>query len=201
MRLSGLQGVVASASVGSGSSIEYGLLGFAVLMLLLVFIVRAKRSHDQKVRRAASAGFYDFDVARYGASGAGSSLMENAVASSARPLAPSFSSSNRGNGGSTAGNGTKPPMPVPSSFGPVDRSHPGPVPGFDAAAASNLRPPDVKRMPPPPPVAPAAGLGSPELPIPSSPPLPPPPPAADPSTLPTLEQPPPPGAPADGQKR
>ncbi len=79
-------------------SIELDIIGFAAFMLIMLLVVRAKRSHDRKLRQAASSGFYDFDVARYGTASAGSSLMEKAVEASSRPLAPSFVSSNRGAG-------------------------------------------------------------------------------------------------------
>jgi hypothetical protein len=176
----GLHAVAVSASGGSGSSIEFWLLGFAGFMLVLVLVVRAKRSHDQKLRRAASSGFYDFDVAHYGADGAGSSLIEKAVASGARPLAPSFVSPQRGDGRKVGGAGAPATMPEPSSFGAVDRSRTGPVPVFDQIAARDQRPP------PPVPVG-----GNSQLPIPSAPALPPREPGMT-SSLPTLEQPPPP---------
>ena len=73
------------------SSIELGVICFGGFVLVLLVVVRAKRSHDQKIRRAASAGFYDFDMAHYGT--AGGSLMEKAVAGNHRPLAPSFAAS------------------------------------------------------------------------------------------------------------
>ena len=66
-----------TASVSQGISIEAGLVGFAMFMMVLLLVIRMKRSHDQKIRRAASSGFYDFDVARFGT--ASSTLMENAV--------------------------------------------------------------------------------------------------------------------------
>ena len=74
--------------------IELGVICFGAFVLVMLVAVRAKRSHDQKIRRAASPGFYDFDVAHYG--NAGSSLMEKSVEDSRRPLAPSFVASGRG---------------------------------------------------------------------------------------------------------
>jgi hypothetical protein len=178
------------------SSLELGIIGFAVFMLLMLLVVRAKRHHDQKLRRAASSGFYDFDVAHYGTATAGSSLMEKAVEASSRPLAPSFTASSRGSGAKETRPATATPIPVPSSFGVVDRSPVGPLPTFDQDTARRQRPP-VDGGPRPPARPTDADSIDPGLPIPSSPPLPPPPPPeARPdsgSPLPLLTQPPPPG--------
>jgi hypothetical protein len=179
-----------TAAVTQGISIEVGLLGFAAFIVVVLLMVRMKRSHDQKIRRAASAGFYDFDVARFGT--ASSSLMENAVASSARPLAPSFVAPGRAAGGKDAPVATPrrtatpaptpapAPMPVPSSFGVLDRSPAGPPAAFDQVAAVGRRPPSSP-----------TGQGGPHLPIPATPYLAPPPPPSM-SSLPPLVQPPPP---------
>jgi hypothetical protein len=171
-----------TASVSQGISIEVGLLGLAAFMVVLLLVVRMKRSHDQKIRRAASSGFYDFDVARFGT--AGSTLMENAVASSARPLAPSFVAPGRAGGRKEAPPATPSAMAVPSSFGVLDRSPAGPVPAFDQVESVSRRPPTSRP-------APATGQGGPHLPIPATPYLAPPPPPSM-SSLPPLTQPPPP---------
>jgi len=180
--------------------IELGVIGFAVFALILLMALRAKRSHDQRRRRAAASGFYDFDVARYGTATAGSSLMEKAVDSANRPLAPSFTSASRSTGGKGRGHVAVAPIPVPSSFGAVDRTPSGPLPAFDQDVAARNRPPgeradansEATADPSPPP-----GLAIPStLPIPPPPTLliPPPPdlPAEGPSSLPRLVQPPPP---------
>ena len=151
--------------------IELGVICFGAFILVMLVAVRAKRSHDQKIRRAASSGFYDFDVAHYG--NAGSSMMEKSVVDSRRPLAPSFVAS--GAGSTAKGTGPKDPMPIPTSFGVIDRSPVGPLPAFEAQPGGNHRPiPGAPRIPPPP-------RSEPEL----SPPLPPlvqPPPPSDPHT-------------------
>ena len=175
-----------TASLSQGISIEAGLVGFAVFMLVLLLVIRMKRSHDQKIRRAASSGFYDFDVALFGT--ASSTLMENAVASSARPLAPSFVAPGRAGGRKEAPPATSSPMAVPSSFGVVDRSPAGPVPTFDQVESLSRRPPSSRPTP-------ATGQGGPHLPLPATPYLAPPPPPSM-SSLPPLAQPPPP-EPAD----
>ena len=171
-----------TAAVSQGISIEAGLLGFVVFMVVLLLVIRMKRSHDQKIRRAASSGFYDFDVARFGT--AGSTLMENAVASSARPLAPSFVAPGRAAGRKEAPPATASPMAVPSSFGVVDRSPAAPVPAFDQVESVSRRPPSSR---------PAAdtGQGGQHLPLPATPYLAPLPPPSM-SSLPPLAQPPPP---------
>ena len=77
---------------------ELGVICFGGFILVMLVVVRAKRAHDQKLRRAAGAGFYDFDVAHYGTASAGSSLMEKSVEAGSRPLAPSFTSAGRESG-------------------------------------------------------------------------------------------------------
>jgi hypothetical protein len=177
-----------------GYSIEFYVIAVAVVIAILLLAVRARRSHDQKRRRAASSGFYDFDVARYGHAAAGSSLMETKIAQEGRPLAPSFVAPGRDANKKGKDRGVA-PVPIPTSFAAADRSIIGPVPAFDQATAVEHRPP----------------TGGESLPIPSSPNLPgprplpspspesdeavepPPPPAAGAGTsLPLLVQPPPP---------
>jgi hypothetical protein len=184
-------------------SLEEDLLAFAGLMLLLLCLVRVKRGHDQKRRRAASTGFYDFDVARYGHSSAGSSLMETPLNPEANALAPTFVSPNRAAGSKTAskakGSGRGDP-------GLAGLPPPRPLPAFDQAVAVASRPPAPGVDLPPPP-------GGARLPIPSTPLVPPPPPpgsvATDPAgpaatdgpspgSLPLLVQPPPPRQDGDG---
>ncbi len=130
---------------------EIAIAAFIALMVLLIVAVRMKRSHDQRLRRAASSGFYDFDLARYGTASAGNSLMEKAVESASRPLAPSFISSGgagkgkgKGKGrGKSKGKGAGPiaTSPIPSSFGASDRSSIGLLPAFDQETAVRHRPP------------------------------------------------------------
>src|SRR6202034_1824033 len=84
---------------------------------------------------------------RYGTPSAGSSLMEKAVESASRPLAPSFiSSGGTGKGkdkGKSKGKGAGPiaTAPIPSSFGASDRSSIGLLPAFDQETAVRHRPP------------------------------------------------------------
>ena len=48
------------------TALESGLVALALAMLVALLVVRSKRAHDQKLRKAASMGYYDPDVARYG---------------------------------------------------------------------------------------------------------------------------------------
>ena len=77
--------VLASSFSFSKLSVEDYVIGIAVLMAILLLIVRSYRGHNLKRRRAASSGFYDFDVAHYG----NSSLIEK-TAAGPTSLAPSF---------------------------------------------------------------------------------------------------------------
>ena len=115
--------------------IELGVICFGGFALVMLLVVRAKRAHDQKLRRAASAGFYDFDVAHYGTASAGSSLMEKSVEAGTRPLAPSFTSAGGRRTASRGAVAPAPPAPIPSSFGVIDRSLVTAVPAFDQKTA------------------------------------------------------------------
>ena len=148
--------VVLASSFSFGKlSVEDYVIGVAVLMAILLLIVRSYRGHNLKRRRAASSGFYDFDVAHYG----NSSLIEKTV-TGPTSLAPSFVAPGRDGqkaksvSGVTAGAST--------AFADADRSLPLPVPAFDPAKAIEHRPPE-----PLPPME--AGV---HLPLPSSPALP-----------------------------
>jgi hypothetical protein len=159
---------------------EIAIAAFIALMVLLIVAIRIKHSHDQRIRRAASSGFYDFDLAHYGTPSAGSSLMEKAVESASRPLAPTFiSSGGEGKGkGKGKGAGHIATAPIPSSFGATDRSSIGYPPAFDQKTAVRHRPPGEIHQ---------------GLPIPSVPSIPVPSAAAGTGTsLPLLAQPPPP---------
>jgi hypothetical protein len=161
---------------------EIAIAAFIALMVLLIVAIRLKHSHDQRIRRAASSGFYDFDLAHYGTPSAGSSLMEKAVESASRPLAPTFiSSGGAGKGkGNGKGAGHVATAPIPSSFGATDRSSIGPLPAFDQETAVRHRPPGETHQ---------------GLPIPSVPSIPVPSAVArtgNGSSLPLLVQPPPP---------
>ena len=169
--------------------IELGVICFGAFALIMLLVIRAKRSHGLKLRRAASSGFYDFDVARYGAASAGSSLMEKSVEASTRPLAPSFTSADRGTDRKRGTVAPAAPAPIPSSFGVIDRSLVTAEPAYDQKTAEGHRPPEAR------PRAEAIDTG---LPIPSTPVIPPSPgqpSESDPaptSSLPPLVQPPPP---------
>ena len=176
--------VLASSFSFSKLSVEDYVIGVAVLMAVLLLIVRSYRSHNLKRRRAASSGFYDFDVAHYG----NSSLMDKTAAGPSS-LAPSFVAPGRG--GQKAKSASTVTAGASTAFADADRPLPLPVPAFDAAKAVGNRPPE-----PLPPMSADA-----HLPLPSSPPLPRTlsgPEESQPSgeaVLPLLVQPPPPASP------
>ncbi len=182
------------------ASIEIGLLAFAGVVVLVLYGLKIKRAHDQKLRKAASAGYHDFDVARYGGTAPGESLIEATVTKGPQALAPSFSAPQKGS--RRKDRSTADPLPIPTSFGTS-----GPdtgVPAFDTLEAQRMRPesepaaPPVTTIPPPPP--PSASFLSPPPPTAPLPPAPRPDTEeseADGPALPLLVPPPPPspGAP------
>ncbi len=176
--------VLASSFSFSKLSVEDYVIGVAVLMAVLLLVVRSYRSHNLKRRRAASSGFYDFDVAHYG----NSSLMDKTAAGPSS-LAPSFVAPGRG--GQKAKSASTVTAGASTAFADADRPLPLPVPAFDAAKAVGNRPPE--------PLPPMSGDA--HLPLPSSPPLPRTlsgPEESQPSeeaVLPLLVQPPPPASP------
>ncbi len=211
-----LTGSVA-AIVGSGSNldqIELVVLGVVVLLAVLLIAVRATRSRRQKLRKAASTGYFDLDVARYGPDAVPGP--EDVPAGQAdQPLAPTFTAP-RGRRNAPTGSGRVDPTPGPT--GPLDatRRSTDPIPPFmprapsgPAGAAPPTDPPAppatsapapaptpgaAPTVPPPPPPSSTPLASPPPVPVPSSPsptPSPTPPPTPS-STLPLLEQPPPP---------
>jgi hypothetical protein len=132
------------ATGNSWAHIEFILLGAGTVLLIVLVAIKARRSKGQRKRKAGSAGYHDFDVARYGHGAVGKSLIDTSVDPGARPLAPSFVSPKLG---ATHRADTPPPTVVPSSFGAVDRSRPDTVRSFDAGEALRLRPPSD--VPPP----------------------------------------------------
>jgi hypothetical protein len=162
--------------------IESGLVALAVVLLIALLVVRSKRARDQKLRKAASTGYYDPDVARYGY-GSPAVPAEPPIDFDGIPLAPTFLAPGRGKATKRS---VSEPRPAPA-FGTMILAPPRPVPAFDQASVIGGRPvsdgasPVSDGAPPPPPPPPS--------------PAPAPPPA---SSLPPLVQPPPPvGAPAD----
>jgi hypothetical protein len=148
--------------------VESGLVALVVALLVALLVVRSKRAHDQKLRKAASMGYYDPDVAKYGY-GSPAVPAEPPIDFDEVPLAPSFVAPGRGRSTKRSAGG---PRPAPASFGTMSLDPPRPVPAFDQSSVVGTRPVSDHAPPPPPP------------------------PAA--STLPPLVQPPPPvGAPTD----
>ena len=77
-------------------SVEFGILAFAGALVLALLVAKARRAYLQKMRRASSAGYYDYDVARYGGAAPGRSLIEATETSGPQSLASTFSAPTRG---------------------------------------------------------------------------------------------------------
>jgi hypothetical protein len=183
---------------GSDVSIELAIVGVAAVLLIVVLLLRNKRIRDQQLRRGASVGYYDRDVAHYAQRSPDTQTVGAPLDPSSQPMAPSFVSSpkeSKKHRGKTPG--PVAPRPVPS-FAP-NLVHAGPVPAFDQTVAQGLRP--VPKMPPPPPPQPPRqSEPEPEPAEPLPPLLAPPAPVAEPlPALPRLDQPlpPPPTRPED----
>jgi hypothetical protein len=172
----------ATAVVGSATHLELGAVALVVVMVIATLLVRMKLNRDQRIRKAASQGYYDPDVAHYVHGPVPDAPSGPAADDTDRALAPSFTAplrskaSKRGPSRSPAPRPSAPrpsaPRPVTAAFGPGDALPPRPVPAFDQAVAVANRPattraPFTTRAP----SAPAAPL--------------PPPPAGPPTTVPT----------------
>ena len=173
-----------TGSTAVTGSVTTDLFAVALLLLAVLLLTKVKRDHDQKIRKAASVGYFDTDVARYGHGSVAPPADDMAMDQSRQPLAPSFAAPRRVTGAGRPTTGGPSPRPGPSSPGISSTDIPRPVPAFDPVAALSSRP------------ASADGASSTTV-IPSSaPPPPPPPPPTDirrtPTALPRLDQPPPP---------
>jgi hypothetical protein len=155
-----------AATASSVATVEVGLVTAAVVLLVALVLLKARRDHDLRIRRAASIGYHDPDAARYGHGSVAPPSDTAAVDTAHLPLAPSFVAPGRTPGSTRL-------RPSPSPAAPSSRP-PGPVPAFDPVEAINARP---------------VSTGDPEpgarLPLPSPPPADPP--------LPRLDRPPSPG--------
>ena len=179
---SGLMAVTVTVTV-----VESVLVALALTLFIALLAVRSKRAHDQKLRKAASMGYYDPDAARYGY-GSPTVPAEPPIDFEGVPLAPTFVAPDRGRATRRSASGPPAPRPIPASFGTMSLAPPRPVPAFDQASVVNARPVPHNARP-------VSDNAPPATPPP--PPSPPPPPPGS-STLPPLVQPPPPvGAPTD----
>jgi hypothetical protein len=184
------------ATMASGTRLELGAVVLVVILFAALLLVRAKQRRDQKMRKGASEGYYDPDVARFVRGPASSAPTEVAPDDADRALAPTFVAPVRHKAAKRGAPVPPPARPLTTAFGPGDPVPPRPVPAFDQAVAVSNRP-VASPSPAPPATAPAD-------------PLPPPPPGV-PSTvpagaaarvsvapLPPMAQPLPPVAPWDG---
>lgn len=220
MQVAALSDVEAILTAGGVSGLEIIPLAIAGVTLLALLGLKMKRSNQQKRRRAASTGYHNFDVARYGIDTPGRSQIDTTVDQASQPLAPSFVSKKRSNRRQAEAPGAAAPGPSPLES--IDRSPPILIRPFDAEEAQRLRPashsvppadgraPSAtaasdERVADPPSTSPGAAPGEPTLRASMIPPLVPPPPGPQAhstsgqsqgeraaSRLPPLEQPPPP---------
>ena len=183
------------AAVGSGQ-LEIVAVGAAVFFAGALAVIKLWFSHDQRLRKAASSGYHQRDLAHYTPGGVEPDP-EQSDDPRARPLAPSFAAPTAG-----ARSGRAAVHHVPSPPAPTTGRHSSPygifdptatvVRAFDTAEAQRLRPPNQT---PPVPAHPAEAEPG-EGPLHDAPDLGAeeeiPPPAG---ALPLLQQPPPPPEP------
>ena len=55
-----------TATTGSTTRLELGVVVVVVVLFAALLLVRARQARDQRIRKAASEGYFDPDVARYG---------------------------------------------------------------------------------------------------------------------------------------
>jgi len=131
--------------------VEYGLVALALALLVALLVVRSKRARDLKLRKAASMGYYDPDVARYGY-GSPAVPAEPPLDFDGVPLAPTFVAPARGKATKRSA-GPSASRPPAASFGTMSLAPPRPVPAFDQASVEGARPVSDSAPPPPPPGA------------------------------------------------
>ncbi len=189
-----------SAAADSGTRLEVGAVVLVLLVFVALLLVRAKQNRDKKIRKAASEGYYDPDVARYVRGTDSGASTETETDEDDRPLAPSFVAPVRSKASKRGAPVATPPHSVSTAFAGGDAVPPRPVPAFDPVAAVAGRPP-TGPAPPDAPTAPVVPL--PPVPAAPLPPPPPPPPPGSktgmPSPFPHVEPFPPSGGPGVGQ--
>jgi hypothetical protein len=192
MHVAALLPLRTTAAASTVTVVELGLAALAVVLFVALLMVRAKRDHDQKIRKAGSVGYYDPDAARYGHGSVAPAPADATVDAANVPLAPTFVAPGRKTSTRRRGPAPVAPRPVPSSFGVFRGEPPRPVPAFDPVEAVRARPLNAE-VPVAPMAEPPSRSGPPPL-----PPPPPPPPGVP--LLPRLDRPPPPGeAPTSGR--
>ncbi len=169
---------VSVAVASSATTIEVALIAVAVALLVALLLAKAKRERDQKVRKAASQGYYDPDAARYGQGSVAPPPGEAPTDPTHLPLAPSFVAPGRDAKRREPARVPPSPRPVPSSLRTLTAEPPQSVPVFDPAEAISTRPAGGTGTLPPPPPPPMRPLSNPPPPAPSLPRLDLPPPPA-----------------------
>ena len=131
------------AAVGS-RQLEVVAVGAAVLFALLLVAIKLRFSHDQRLRKAASSGYHQHDLARYTPGGV--EPTEPSDDPRSRPLAPTFVAPTAGARPGRAGEHRVPSPPAPttgrhtSPYGVFDLTA-NVVRAFDTVEAQRLRPP------------------------------------------------------------
>jgi hypothetical protein len=134
-----------AAVVGSGE-LELVAVGAAVFFALALAVVKLWFSHDQRLRKAASRGYHQRDLARYTPGGV-EPTPEESDDPRGRPLAPSFAAPVAGarSGRAAEHHASPPPGPTTgrctSPYGLFDPTT-NVVRAFDTAEAQRLRPPN-----------------------------------------------------------
>ena len=128
------------AATNKAMTAELGLIVLAAALVVGLLLIRARREHDLKIRKAASVGYFDPDAARYGHSSATPGLTQEPADTADRSLAPTFVAPTRAKTRKQGASAPPAPRPVPSAFGSFSSEPPGPVPAFDPVAAMGARP-------------------------------------------------------------
>jgi hypothetical protein len=153
---------------GHDITLEVGVLAFVVVMIVALFIAKARRAHVQKLRKAASTAFYDFDVARYGGTVPGRSLIEATETTGTPSLASTFSAPKRGSRHKGNSPADPPPIPPPpfaartsnteGSFTSAPIPPPPPGPSTVGTQQEEAEGSALPLLVPPPPPAPASAI-------------------------------------------
>jgi hypothetical protein len=143
------------ATTGSSTRLELGVVVVVVVLFAALLLVRAKQARDQRMRKGASEGYFDPDVAHYVHGPVPDARAEAPVDDPGRSLAPTFVAPTRNKAPRRGAPVPPPPRPVTAAFGAGTALPPRPVPAFDPAAAVSSRPgsvhsPSAPPAPPPP---------------------------------------------------
>ncbi len=144
-----------TATTGSTTRLELGVVVVVVVLFAALLLVRARQARDQRIRKAASEGYYDPDVAHYVHGPVPDAPAETPADDPGRSLAPTFVAPTRNKAPRRGTPVPPPPRPMTATFGAGSGLPPRPVPAFDPAGAVSNRPlsapsPSAPPAPPPP---------------------------------------------------